>query len=75
MCNGLDVKKNRTCNMPKSVFPYVLDKGQYFDPETSFTQSCFQNKKGLMVDEELNSLFLLMTKKFRDDLMLIQGKF
>ena len=24
--------------MPKSVLRYVLDKGQYFDPETSFTQ-------------------------------------
>ena len=23
---------------------YVLFKGQYFDPETSFTHSCFPNK-------------------------------
>ena len=32
-------------SMPKSVLCYELDKGQYFDPETSFTQSCFPNKK------------------------------
>ena len=31
--------------MPKSVHHYVLYKGQYFDPETSFTQSCFPNKE------------------------------
>ena len=31
--------------MPKSVLRYELDKGQYFDPETSYTQSCFPNKK------------------------------
>ena len=27
--------------MPKSLLRYVLDKGQYFDPETS----CFPNKE------------------------------
>ena len=31
--------------MPKSVPRYVVDKGQYFDPETSLTQSCFPNKE------------------------------
>ena len=43
-CNGLYVKKNRTSSMPKSVLCYVLDKGQYFDPETYFAQSCYPNK-------------------------------
>ena len=37
--------KNRTSGKPKSVLRYELDKGHYLDPETSFTQSCFQNKK------------------------------
>ena len=36
---------NRTSSMPQSVLLYVLDKGQYFDPKNSFTQSCFPNKK------------------------------
>ena len=40
ICNGLG-KLNRTFGMPKSVLIYVLDKGQYFDLETVFTQSCF----------------------------------
>ena len=31
--------------MPKSVLCYELDKDQYFDLETSFTQSCFPNEK------------------------------
>ena len=31
--------------MSKFVLHYELDKGQYFDPETSFNQSCFPNKK------------------------------
>ena len=43
-CNGLDVGMNRTSSVPKSVLRYVLDKGQYFYLETSFTQSCFQKK-------------------------------
>ena len=43
-CNGLNVEMNRTSSNPKSVLGYVLDKGQYFHLETSFTQSCFPNK-------------------------------
>ena len=39
------LKMNRTSSIPKSVLHYVLDKGQFFYPETSFTQSYFQNKK------------------------------
>ena len=35
----------KTSSLPKSVLRYVLDKGQYFDLETSFTQSCFPNKE------------------------------
>ena len=31
--------------MPKTVLRYELDKGQSFDPETFFNQSCSQNKK------------------------------
>ena len=31
---------NRTFSVPKSVLRYVLDKGQYFDPETSFIFQC-----------------------------------
>ena len=31
--------------MSKSVLRYELVKGQYFDPETSFNQSCSPNKK------------------------------
>ena len=31
--------------MPKSVLCYELNKGQYFDPEISFNQSCFPNKE------------------------------
>ena len=34
---------NRTSNMPKSFLRYELDKGQYSDVETSFTQSSFPN--------------------------------
>ena len=30
--------------MPKSVLCYFLDKGQYFNLESVFTQSCFPNK-------------------------------
>ena len=36
---------NKTSSMPKSILRYELDKGQYFDLETTFTQSCFSNKK------------------------------
>ena len=28
--------------MPKSVLHYVLDKDQYFNPETSFTHCCME---------------------------------
>ena len=38
-------KMNRTSSAPKSVLRYVLDKGQYFNLETSFTQSCSPNIK------------------------------
>ena len=32
------VSMKRTFGVPKSVLRYVLDKGQYFDQEISFTQ-------------------------------------
>ena len=48
--------------MPKSVLPYELDKGQYFDPETSFTQSCFPNKKKKRKKEStiLNTMIIII---------------
>ena len=53
---------NRTSSVPKSVLHYELDKGKYLDPETSFTQSCFPNKK-TDVWWELNCLFSLDGKE------------
>ena len=53
---------HRTSSVPKSVLCFELDKGQYFDLETSSTQSCFQ-KKSLVVDKELNSLFSFDNKE------------
>ena len=42
---------NRMSSVAKSVLRYVLDKGQYFDLETSFTQSSFPYEE---IDIELN---------------------
>ena len=51
LCNGLNVKLNRTSSMSKSVLSYELDKGQYLGLETPFTQSCSSQIKRLMIDE------------------------
>ena len=45
LCNRLYVNEQDLHRMPKSVLRYDLDKGQYFDLETSSTQSCFPNKE------------------------------
>ena len=38
------------------VLCYVLNKGQYFDSETSFTQSCFTDK--IIIDDKKNAICL-----------------
>ena len=44
LCSRLG-ELNRTSSLSKSVLRYVLDKGQCFNLESVFTQSCLPNKE------------------------------
>ena len=47
---------NRTSRVPKSVLRYVLDKSQYFNLESVFTQSCFPTIQSLQ--RYLNMIYI-----------------
>ena len=61
-CKGL-VELNRTSSVPKSVFPYVVEKGQCFNLNLSLPCLVSQIKR-LTVEGEFNSLFILMAESF-----------
>ena len=51
---------NRTSSEPKSVLHYKLDKGQHFEPETSFNQTCFSQILTVFFSKILGKLVTFM---------------